>query len=107
MTAPRQVLPGTTYLVTRRCSQRQFFLRPSQTTNDVFRYVLALAARRYGIEVHAYCVLSNHYHLVVTDPHARLPDFQRFLNAFVARAINAHRGRWEDFWGPNSFSAVD
>jgi REP element-mobilizing transposase RayT len=107
MTAPRQVLPGTTYLVTRRCSQRQFLLRPSQATIDVFRYVLALAARRYGIEVHAYCVLSNHYHLVVTDPHARLPAFQRFLNAFVARALNAHLGRWEDFWGPNSFSAVD
>jgi REP element-mobilizing transposase RayT len=107
MTAPRQVLPGTTYLVTRRCSQRQFLLKPSQTTTEVFRYVLAVAARRYGIEVHAYCVLSNHYHLIVTDPDAQLPAFQRFLNAFVARALNAHLGRWEDFWGPSSFSAVE
>jgi len=106
MTAPRQVLPGTTYLVTRRCSQRQFLLRPSRTTSEVFRYVLALAARRYGIEVHAYCVLSNHYHLVVTDPEARLPAFQQFLDAFVARAINASLGRWESFWAPSSFSAV-
>jgi len=106
MTAPRQVLPGITYLVTRRCAQRQFLLRPSQITNDVFRYVLALAARRYGIQVHAYCVLSNHYHLVVTDPDARLPRFQQFLDAFVARALNASLGRWEAFWAPNSFSAV-
>jgi hypothetical protein len=51
-------------------------------------------------------VLSNHYHLVVTDPQARLPAFQQFLDAFVARAINASLGRWESFWAPSSFSAV-
>jgi putative transposase len=62
MTAPRQILPGAIYLVTRRCAQRQFFLRPSKTTNEVFLYLLAVAARRFGVVVHAYCVLSNHFH---------------------------------------------
>jgi REP element-mobilizing transposase RayT len=106
MTAPRQVLPGTTYLVTRRCAGRTFFLKPSRTTNDIFLYVLAIAARRFEIEVHAYCVLSNHFHLVVTDPRARLPAFHQFLDALVARAVNASLGRWEAFWAPNSYSAV-
>jgi REP element-mobilizing transposase RayT len=107
MSAPRRVLPGTTYLVTRRCSQRQFLLKPStKTTNDVFLYVLAVAAQRYGIEVHAFCVLSNHFHLVVTHPEARLPAFHQFLDALVARALNASLGRWEAFWAPNSYSAV-
>lgn len=106
MTAPRQVLPGTVYLVTRRCLHRQFLLRPGALVNQVFAYVLAVAARRYGLKVHAFCVLSNHYHLVVTDPHARLPVFQQFLDAFVARALNASLGRWETFWAPHSFSAV-
>ena len=59
MTAPRQILAGATYLVTRRCAQRQFLLRPSKTVNEVFLYVLAVAAARFGILVHAYCVLSN------------------------------------------------
>jgi hypothetical protein len=44
--------------------------------------------------------------LVVTDPHARLPAFQQYLGAFVARAVNAYLGRWETFWAPHSFSAV-
>ena len=35
-----------------------------------------------------------------------MPDFQRFLAAFVARAVNASLGRWEAFWAPGSFSAV-
>jgi REP element-mobilizing transposase RayT len=106
MTAPRQILPGVTYLVTRRCAHRHFLLRPGKTTNDVFHYVLALAARRFGIRLHAFCVLSNHYHLVVTDPEARLPAFHQFLDSLVARALNASLGRWEAFWAPNSYSAV-
>lgn len=106
MTAPRQVLPGTTYLVTRRCAQRQFLLKPSGTTNAIFAYLLAVAAGRFGIQLHAFCVLSNHFHLVLTDPHARLPAFHQFLDALVARAVNASLGRWESFWAPNSYSAV-
>jgi REP element-mobilizing transposase RayT len=106
MTAPRQVLPGASYLVTRRCAQRQFLLRPSKATNDTFLYVLALAARRFDVQVHAFCVLSNHVHLVVTDPRARLPAFEQLLDALVARAVNASLGRWEAFWAPNTYSAV-
>lgn len=106
MTAPRQVLPGTTYLVTRRCAQRQFLLKPSKITSRIFLFVLALAARRFGVQVHAFCVLSNHFHLVVTDPAARLPAFHQYLDALVARAVNATLGRWEAFWAPNSYSAV-
>ena len=106
MTAPRQVLPGTTYLVTRRCTQRQFLLRPCKLASQVFLYLLAVAAERYGIKVHAYCVMSNHYHLVVTDPDARLPEFQQYLGGLLARAINALLGHREGFWGPDSFSAV-
>jgi len=106
MTAPRQVLPGASYLVTRRCAQRQFLLRPSRATNQTFLYVLALAAERYRVEVHAFCVLSNHVHIAVTDPHASLPAFQQFLDGLVARALNASLGRWEAFWAPDTYSAV-
>ncbi len=107
MTAPRQILPGTAYLITRRCSERRFFLRPSAITNAIFLYVLAVAARIHRIEVHAFCVLSNHYHLLVTDPEARLPAFMQYLDSLVARAVNASLGRWEGFWSSdNSYSAV-
>ena len=106
MTAPRQVLAGTSYLVTRRCAQRQFLLKPSPVTNEVFRYVLTVAARRFGVQVHAFCVLSNHFHLLVTDPQARLPAFEQYLDSLVARALNASLGRWESFWAPSSYSAV-
>jgi REP element-mobilizing transposase RayT len=106
VTAPRQVVAHAVYLVTRRCTQRQFLLKPSRATNQVFLYVLALAAQRYGIQVHAFCVLSNHVHMIVSDPYALLPAFHQFLDALVARALNASLGRWEAFWAPGSYSAV-
>jgi hypothetical protein len=58
------------------------------------------------VRLHAYCVLSNHFHLVVTDPQARLPAFEQYLDSLVARALNASLGRWESFWAPASYSAV-
>jgi putative transposase len=57
MTAPRQVLPSSIYLVTRRCTQRQFLLRPSPLVNQVFTFCLAYAASKTGVLVHGYCAL--------------------------------------------------
>ena len=106
MTAPRQILAGVSYLVTRRCSERRFFLRPSKETNAIFGYLLAVVAAKYGVLVHAFCVLSNHVHLVLTDVQGRLPEFNRDLDALVARAVNCSLGRWEAFWDRDSYSAV-
>lgn len=106
MTRPRQVLPGTRYLLTRRCSQRQFLLRPSEETDGILRYALAVAAQRYGIVLHALCVMSSHYHAVVTDPGGRLPAFAQFFHSLVGRAVNHTLGRRESLWAPGSYSAV-
>ncbi|HSM91462.1 MAG TPA: hypothetical protein VLT47_01175, partial [Anaeromyxobacteraceae bacterium] len=106
-TPVRRVLPGKTLLITRRCSERRFFLKPSKRTAGIFLYSLALYAKRHGIQIHAYCVLSNHYHLVLTDTDGRLPDFQRDLDALVAKATNCALHRWEAFWERVSYSAVE
>jgi REP element-mobilizing transposase RayT len=106
MTAPRQVLPGTCYLFTRRCLQRQFLLRPSAEVTQLLGFLLAVAAERFAVEVHAFCVMSNHLHLILTDTEGRLPDFARFLDSLVARAMNARLGCDDYFWGSPTYSAV-
>jgi REP element-mobilizing transposase RayT len=106
MTAPRRILAGTTYLVTRRCLDRQYLLRPSKQTNQNFGFLLAVAARRYDIDLHACCVMSNHVHFVLTDRKAQLPEFHQFLDSLVARSMNAMLGRRDYFWASSSYSAV-
>jgi hypothetical protein len=46
---PRQVLPRQFYLITCRCTQRQFLLRPDAATNNAFLYCLIDAASRSQI----------------------------------------------------------
>jgi REP element-mobilizing transposase RayT len=93
-------------MITRRCFDRMFLLKPSKTTNGLFGYILAVAAKKHGIQLHAYCVLSNHFHLVITDPEGRLPAFEQYLDSLVARSFNALYGRWDYFWTAGSYSAV-
>src|SRR5438477_220203 len=51
MSLPRLIVPGRIYMITRRCSERRFFLRPDPETNNAFVYCLALAAQTYGVKV--------------------------------------------------------
>lgn len=103
---PRQIVPGRTYLLTRRCTQRQFLLRPDAATNNAFVYCLAVAARRSRIAVHGFIASSNHYHAVVTDLQGRLPDFLEHFHKLVAKHQNALRGRWENMWSSAKTSVV-
>ncbi len=74
--------------------QRQFLLRPEPKVNGAFLYCLAYAAEKTGLEVHAYVALSNHHHLVATDPHGRIAEFLQCFHLLLARSTNALRGRF-------------
>lgn len=107
MALPRRVLPGKTYLITRRCFQRTFRLRPSPATNAIFLYCLAVAAQKTGVLVHATGVMSDHHHTVLTDVLGVLPVFLRELHRTVAKALNASQGQWENLWSLHPTNVVE
>jgi putative transposase len=98
VTAPRRIVPGETYLITRRCTQRAYLLRPDDETNAVFAYCLAEAAERHDIGLVAWNPMSNHHHAVVHDPKGRLPAFLEHFHKMIAKAMNARWDRSENFW---------
>ena len=87
MTYPRRVVPGTTYLLTRRCMHRRFTLVPRGVVPKLFGYCVALAAERHGVEVHADTCMSNHWHAAVTDTDGNIPEFCRDVHSLSARAL--------------------
>jgi len=103
---PRQVLPRQFYLITRRCAQRQFLLRPDKATNNAFLYCLIDAALRCEIDVLLPCAMSNHYHAVIYDRAGRYPEFIEHFHKLLARSQNARRGRWENFWSSEQTCVV-
>jgi putative transposase len=106
MTLPRQVVPGRDYMITRRCSERRFFLRPDEDTNNAFIYCLALAAQRANVQVTFAIAMSNHHHTGIHDPDGNFPVFTEHFHGLLARCQNAHLGRFENFWSSEPTSVV-
>ena len=89
---PARFFPAQFYMITRRCTQRQFLLRPDPATNTAFTYCLIEAALRCQIDVLPPCALSNHYHAVIFDRCGRYPEFVEYFDKMFARSQNALRG---------------
>jgi putative transposase len=106
MSIPREVLPGHTYMITRRCTQRQFLMRPDPQTNNAFIYCLGEAANRHGIQVLFTVAMSNHHHTGIYDPNGTYPAFLEHFHKLFAKCQNTLRGRWENFWASEQTSVV-
>lgn len=86
--------PNTFYLVTKRCHQARFFLRPDPKTNAAVLEWLTRAQLAFpGIAVFGLVVMSNHIHLVLQDTKGELAAWASYFFGNLARAINAIRGR--------------
>jgi len=85
-------LAGSIVFVTRRCTQRQFLLRPDGTLNNNFLYCALYTASVYKIGLIALTVESNHYHVTAHDPEAQISAFMERLDGLAARSINCLRG---------------
>ena len=107
MTLPREVRPGRSYFMTRRCTQRQFLLRPDPKTNQALLYCLGVAVERYDMELYWLGTLSNHYHDGVGDPLGPYPEFIAYFHRLVAKVLNARWGRWENFWASEQTSVIE
>jgi hypothetical protein len=93
-------------MITRRCSERRFFLRPDEDTDNTFIYCLALAARRAKVQITFSVAMSNHHHTGIHDPEGNFPIFTEHFHGLLARCQNAHLGRFENFWSSEPTSVV-
>jgi REP element-mobilizing transposase RayT len=93
-------------MLTRRCTQRQFLLRPDRETNNAFIYCLAVAAQRHGMTIMSFVQMSNHLHDAIFDRHGTAPAFYEDFHRLLAKCVNALRGRWENFFASEQTSVV-
>ncbi len=52
------------------------------------------AVVHHGLEVHAYSLMPNHYHLLVRSPHGNLSRCMRHVNATYTQRVNLRHG-WD------------
>ena len=98
MTAPREIVPGRDYMITRCCTQQSYLLKPEAQVTETYLYCLAEAAERFRVTVYAFTAMSNHHHMVVRDNEGNLPEFLAHFHKLVAKVLNAHWRRRENLW---------
>ena len=53
-----------------------------------FLYLLEAMSERFAIEFHAYCLMGNHYHLLVRCPEGTLAEAMQYLGSVYTRRFN-------------------
>lgn len=83
---------GAVYHITSRGNAREriFF---TDSDREAFLEILDQVAERYGWICHAYCLMTNHYHLLVETPNANLSRGMRHLNGVYTQRVNQQMKR--------------
>jgi putative transposase len=65
----------------------------SDADRELFLGTLAGVVSRYGWICHAYCLMANHYHLLIETPKANLSIGMRQLNGIYTQSFNRRHNR--------------
>jgi putative transposase len=90
--ALRIQFPGAFYHVTSRGNDRQPVFKSSRDREKFLSY-LESATERYGAVVHVYCLLDNHYHLLLQTPLGNLSKIMQHINGAYTTYFNIKRER--------------
>ena len=79
--------PGAVYHVMNRGLSRQTVFRKDDDYEG-FQQILAESHDLWGVEVFAYCLMSNHYHLCLRTPEGNLSRVMRHINGVYTQRFN-------------------
>jgi REP element-mobilizing transposase RayT len=89
--APRIQPAGELFhIATRSSAKRAIF--PTDGDRDELLRLVQVAFRKYGVACHAYCVLTTHFHVLVTPQEDNLSRAMQWLNSRYAEGFNAGYG---------------
>jgi REP-associated tyrosine transposase len=84
--------PGAVYHITSRGNARQKIYRDNDDREE-FLAVLTEAINRFGWICHAYCLMDNHFHLLIETPKPNLSLGMRQLNGVYTQRFNRRHHR--------------
>jgi len=88
----RIIYPGAHYHVTSRGNEQKDIFK-SRRDREQFLSYLESSVTRYGATIHAYCLMTNHYHLLLETPEGNLPEIMRHINGAYTNYYNTKRKR--------------
>jgi putative transposase len=83
---------GAVYHITSRGNSRKPIYKEDEDRR-IFLEVLHRANTRYNWLCHAYCLMNNHYHLIIETPDGNLSQGMRQLNGVYTQLFNKRHNR--------------
>ena len=101
----RVVVPGLPHHITHRGNRRsRVFFAPRD--RRLYLEYLALYCSRYRLAIWAYCLMSNHVHLLAVPAHERsMADAVGRTHMMYSRATNSRHGWTGHLWANRYYSA--
>lgn len=84
--------PGAVYHVMSRGNEKRLTFFSDTDRADFLRILAAVVGRRKWL-CHAYCLMPNHYHLLIETPHANLSAGMQYLNSVYSMRFNRRNAR--------------
>ncbi|MEA2028150.1 MAG: transposase, partial [Campylobacterota bacterium] len=93
---PQIEIAGYYHIINRGVNRNVIF----RDVNDYeyFLELLSLHSKTYGITIHNYCLMSNHYHLLLEITQSNLSKFMRQINGNYAIYFNKKYRRSGHLW---------
>lgn len=85
-------IPGAIYHITSRGNAREPIFLDDGDYAD-FLNLLSLNLKRFNWILHAYCLMGNHYHLLIETPEGNLSRGMRQLNGTYTQWFNRKHNR--------------
>ena len=93
MTRPLRIeFKGAVYHITSRGNARQAIFLDEKDFADFLR-VLCSVVKRYHFILHTFCLMNNHYHLLIETPEGNLSKGMRQLNGLYTQRFNQRHQR--------------
>jgi putative transposase len=81
---------GALYHITARGNERQdIYFTP--TDYEKYLSYIVQAKEKYGIYIHCYVLMTNHYHLLIETPKANPSRAMHYINSSYTAYINTER----------------
>ena len=93
---PRIEQVGQYHVINRGVAQMRIFEEPADY--EYFEELMCFYARSFGVTIHNYCLMSNHYHLLIEIQSENLSKFMRQLNMNYAIYYNKKYKRVGHLW---------
>ncbi|MDD2338216.1 MAG: transposase [Geobacteraceae bacterium] len=84
--------PGCFYHVTSRGNERKDIFK-NRKDREKFLSYLQSSVERYGAKIHVYCLMTNHYHVLMETPQGNLSQIMRHINGAYTTYFNIKRKR--------------